>query len=152
MSDLSPSFEVVADSDSLWQQTNDFCSPFRVTDRERSSDEREAEWNAVYDAIVAELSEIGKFSEGGLGGDADFSSSRWVPPSRNIVFTLDSPEAFDPRTVRAVLRVLHSAAAPFAVTFDFEGGYVSMFPDGRVIGHSEFPEALQHLGFPAFLQ
>jgi hypothetical protein len=97
MNDIAPSFEVASDSDSLWRQTNDFCSRFRAADEERSSDEREAEWNAVYDAIVAELSEIGKFSPGGLDDDSDFSSSRWVPPCRNIIFTLDSLDAFDPR-------------------------------------------------------
>jgi hypothetical protein len=132
----------------LWQHVHSFCAPLRVSDRERSSTDRESEWNTLYDAVVDELREVGKFSEGCPASDSDFCSSRHVPPSRNIVFTLDSIRAFDARVIRGIFPILAAEKLEYLVTLDFDPGYVSIFPDGRIFGFSEDIDDLIALGFP----
>jgi len=89
----------------------------------------DAQFDAIYDHLVAVLKKFATFSEG--GGNGDFCSSRYVDqvPWIRVV----AEDHVDPSiSVKAGLEAVRSSPIPFAVAFDYYPDLILVLPPDRV--------------------
>lgn len=82
---------------------------------EKSRKIPEAEFDALYDVVVAYLKTQGSFSDGGLE-EADFSSSRWVDPSSTL--TVVANVGVTPQLAEGLVQAMAGLKGHHAVVFD----------------------------------
>jgi hypothetical protein len=99
-------------------------------DRHLTLDERAAKFDIFYDSLIDALKPLGTFSEGGFE-DADFSSSRYVDPSRIAVISNSVPITTD--AIKDIIVRLKQLQGAHVVVFDGIGGQTAIFSDGRVL-------------------
>ena len=95
----------------------------------------EEEFHAAHDVIAKHLNLVGKATEKvDEYKDADFTLSRYFDPRAaiNVVSDLHSP-----KVIEAVVAAQKELKGAFAINLDSHPAYVSVVPDGRVIGHAD---------------
>ena len=112
----------------------------------------EAEFHAAHDVIIKHLNLVGKATEKMAEYEgADFTLNRYFDPRAaiNVVANLHSPKVID-----AIIAAQRELEGAFAINLDSHAAYVSVVPDGRVIGyasegdrHTEGTKILQDYGF-----
>ncbi len=112
----------------------------------------EEEFHAAHEVIVRHLNHVGKATENSKEYEgADFTLNRYFDPRAaiNVVADLHSPRVID-----ALIAAQQELKGAFAINLDSHPAYVSVVPDGRVIGyagegdrHKEGTKILQDYGF-----
>lgn len=97
---------------------------------EKSRTISEAEFDALYDLVIAYLKTQGSFSGGGLE-EADFSSSRWVDPRSTLIVVANV--AVTPTLAEGLWRELSALNQSYAVVFDGIDGVSCVTSDGRFL-------------------
>lgn len=114
----------VRDEDKI---ANAFCAEHATLPNGLISD---AQFDAIYDHLIAVLKKFATFSEG--GGDGDYSSSRYVDQVPWIRVVAEDDVA--PTTsVHAGLEAVQSSPTPFAVAFDYYPHLILVLPPNRVL-------------------
>jgi hypothetical protein len=100
-------------------------------DASLNPEQRIENFDRFYDLVKATLLEVGSFSEGGLDGDADFSSSRYVDPGH--VVTVVSSVPVTEVVLKKLLTECAAVGPDYAIQFDgIEGGAV-LFTSGEFL-------------------
>ena len=81
--------------------------------------------------MKAALSGVGSFSEGGLDGDADFSSSRYVDPGH--VVTVVSSVPVTEVVLKKLLTECAAVGPDYAIQFDGIEGVAVLFTSGEFL-------------------
>ncbi|WP_395741468.1 hypothetical protein [Prosthecobacter sp.] len=90
----------------------------------------EAEFDALYDVVVAYLKTQGSFSDGGLE-EADFSSSRWGEPGSTMTVVANVPVT--QTLAEGLWRELSKLTHPYVVVFDGGVETCCVTSDGRFL-------------------
>jgi len=88
-------------------------------------------FDRFYDLVKAALSGVGSFSEGGLDGDADFSSSRYVDPGH--VVTVVSSVPVTEVVLKKLLTECAAVGPDYAIQFDGIEGVAVLFTSGEFL-------------------
>ncbi|MCW1915154.1 hypothetical protein OJ996_16325 [Luteolibacter sp. GHJ8] len=94
----------------------------------------EAEFHSAHDVIAKHLNGVGKATEDpGEYGSADFTLNRYFEPrgAINVISNLHSPGV-----IAALISAQRELEGAFAINLDSHPAYVSVVPDGRVIGYA----------------
>jgi hypothetical protein len=94
----------------------------------------EEEFHAAHDVIARHLGSVGKATENSDEyAEADFTLNRWFDPrgAINVVSNLHSPEV-----IEALISAQAELQGAFAINLDSHPAYVSVVPDGSVIGYA----------------